>query len=363
MTKIAILYPAHFDQITGGAEIQVKYFCDACIKKGFEVHFIYEDKGCELKTSPIIAHPLKRIIPVKFLGKGWHRYRDKIYQQLEAISPDVIYTRSGLSWMGFAAKYSKEHNVKHIHALASDKDVQRSVFNKPFFPFFSIIESFWINYGLKNASLLIAQNDFQKKMLLNRFSRESVIVNQMTPLVPEESIIKDSSKIKILWVANFKDVKRPELFVELAELLAPYRDKVEMYMCGRIPGNYHNLQKEVESVPWLKCLGPLSQEDVFRLMTESHILVNTSKYEGFSNTFVQAWMRKMVVVSMNSNPSNIITDKCIGFVCPDMSCLKQTVEQLLGDVSRINMIGEKAYKYAIANHGLENNISKIMEQI
>lgn len=69
MKKIAILYPAHFDQITGGAEIQVKYFCDACVRNDYEVHFIYEDKCVDLKPSPIIAHPLRRIPPVKFFGK------------------------------------------------------------------------------------------------------------------------------------------------------------------------------------------------------------------------------------------------------------------------------------------------------
>lgn len=131
----------------------------------------------------------------------------------------------------------------------------------------------------------------------------------MTPIVPEESIIKDSGIIKILCVANFKEVKRPELFVELAESLAPYKDIVEMYMCGRVPNSYSQLLNKVESIPWLKCLGPMSQEDVFKLMAESHILVNTSKHEEFSNTFVQAWMRKMLVISMNSNPSNILTDK------------------------------------------------------
>lgn len=364
MKKIAILYPAHFEQSFGGAEIQVKYLYEACLENGFEVHFIFEDKGTKItQRENVFLYPIRKKIVYKGFGKGWFLCKRQIEIFLDQASPDVIYTRLGSSWVGIAAKYAKKHNIKHIHALASDKDTQRKLLGKPYYPLFSQIETFWLNYGLKNASVIISQNELQSHNLEKRWRKNSVIINQMTPLVAEETIKKRTNKVQILWVANFKDAKRPELFIELAESLAPYKDKVEMYMCGRIPDNYRHLLKEVESIPWLKCLGPLSQEDVFKLMAESHILVNTSEYEGFSNTFVQAWMRKMVVVSMNSNPSNIITDNGIGFITPNMSSLKQTVEQLLNDTSVIDAIGEKAYKYAVSNHGLDNNISKIIEQI
>ena len=43
---------------------------------------------------------------------------------------------------------------------------------------------------------------------------------------------------------------------------------------------------EIQSTENLEHLGAKPQEEVNRLFAQTHILVNTSDYEGFSNTFV-----------------------------------------------------------------------------
>ena len=63
----------------------------------------------------------------------------------------------------------------------------------------------------------------------------------------------------------------------------------------------------------LQYLGEVSQDEVNRRLREGHILVNTSRYEGFSNTFVQAWMRRVPVVSLTVDPDNILVRENIGF--------------------------------------------------
>ena len=45
MKKIAILYPAHYEQSSGGAEIQILYLINACKQQNWEIHYIFEDKG------------------------------------------------------------------------------------------------------------------------------------------------------------------------------------------------------------------------------------------------------------------------------------------------------------------------------
>lgn len=362
MKKIAILYPVHYEQLTGGAEIQIFYLINACKQQNWEIHFIFEEKETEIKNKEnVFLHPLQKLKNYKFCGKGWFLYKKQIIKELDKIKPDTIYTRIGSSWIGIATRYARKQGIKHVHALASDNSVTRSLFRSPFYPLFSQIETYYINFGLKDADVIVAQNEFQRQMLRERFGKDSILVNQMTPFADEESIKKNNQKVKIIWVANFKELKRPEIFIQLAQNLKTYSDRIEMYMCGRTTSKYDCLMQELKQLNYINYLGSLSQTEVFDLMNTAHILVNTSRYEGFSNTFVQAWMRKVVVVSMNSNPNEILTRQRIGFLAPDITSLTAIVGNLIENSEYIRELGEKSRQYAIENHDLNKNMQKILE--
>ena len=196
MKKIVVLYPSHYEQSMGGAEMQIKYFIRACRHEGHEVHYIYEDKGNVIKNEEgIILYPMSKIPKIKFCGKGWFLYRNQINTILHKIKPDVIYTRLGSSWIYFAAEYARKNNVKHIHALASDLDVSRN-FLKKIYPFFTPIENHYINAGLKKATSVITQNKYQQQQLLDRFKKCGIRVNQMTESIDATHIVKNTTTNK-----------------------------------------------------------------------------------------------------------------------------------------------------------------------
>ena len=53
----------------------------------------------------------------------------------------------------------------------------------------------------------------------------------------------------------------------------------------------------------------LSQAEVNALLEHTDLLVNTSDYEGFSNTFIQAWMRRVPVVSLRVDPDRLLSPR------------------------------------------------------
>ena len=49
-----------------------------------------------------------------------------------------------------------------------------------------------------------------------------------------------------------------------------------------------------------------------RLLARSHIFVNTSTHEGFPNTFIQSWLREVVVVSLQVDPDQVLERQQVG---------------------------------------------------
>lgn len=360
MKKLAIVHPAYWEQALGGAELQISYLCEFAQYKGWEVHYIYEEKKTLIENLKNISlHPIIPIIRRNTLGFRFSLSQDNITNDLIKINPDVVYTRCAFSWSGIAAKYAKDYNKKHIWAIASDDDpIAYKLRIKDLIKPLNIFEKYWIKYAIKNASVIICQNRIQQKLLYNLHHRESIHISQMAP--EEEKIIhKDYSKLKIIWIGNLKPIKRPEIFIRLSNYFT--NREVAFTMIGKPDSKYNSMIEEARN---LQFLGSIPNKSVNELLCESHLLINTSTSEGFSNTFVQAWLRKVPVISMNSNPDEILTKQDIGRICNTEEQLKQTVEEILSNLGILEQMGERAHKYATNNHSIQfllPHIFKLLE--
>jgi len=214
---------------------------------------------------------------------------------LVEIKPDIIYTRSYSSWGGISSRLAKENNIPHVWSIAYDDDVKRtkmkSLIRRPL----DILDNYYSNLSFKNATEIISQNKD-----LKRYGIKSQLITQSTTISNYNEINKAFDTLNIVWVANFRPIKQPNLFIELARIFENSTE-INFIMIGSPDKEYSNLAKEADKfMSNFKYLGQLSNEIVNHYLNKSHILVSTSKGEGFSYTFVQGWMRGVVVLSLNS---------------------------------------------------------------
>ncbi len=120
---------------------------------------------------------------------------------------------------------------------------------------------------------------------------------------PAAETIDKSGPLTVVWIANLKPWKRPEVFVRLAQSFSDRKD-TRFIMVGAPAaasgkgGWQASLMRSIEATPNLTYLGHMSHAEVNELLARAHIFVNTSTQEGFPNTFIQAWLRDVVVVSL-----------------------------------------------------------------
>jgi len=343
----------------GGAEYQASILVDNLIKRN--KYTIY----CLSRQVNVNFRPSKYKIVKIGTDKGISRYgyyfdTIKVLSVLNLIDPDIIYQKVGCAYTGIAAYYSQYKPAKMIWQIESDIDVtpfesgiRRNIV-------FTYIEKKMLEYGIKRADSIVALTNNQNEMLENHYNRTATAVIPIFHPPPREKSNK-CGPVRIIWVANIKPLKRPELFVMLARELQGL-ESAEFIMIGQPSSDrkfMHNLSEQMSDLRNFKYLGGCTQKQVNEIMSKSHIFVNTSIYEGFPNTFIQAWMRRLPVVSINANPDNTLHKHSLGFHSGSYEQMVKDVKSLIMDPTMRNDIGARAESYALANHS-EKNLEQLI---
>jgi len=355
MRKILFL-AAPFELYKGGAEYQYKIL-EKYLPAYYKVYYLFRHTS-KIENEKYITYNYG-------LRSKYNRYlytdMITIYKLICKISPDIIYKR-GLNYITFiGALYAKYHNCNMIFHIAHQNDVE------PFQLKFGsgiILEYFdkkLMKLAVKSVDKVIGQAQYQDKLLQDNFNRRcDLIIPNFHEFPPK--VQHKKKPLSIVWIANLKDWKQPEKFIRLAEIFETKSDAQFIIVGGAVENRYkENIALKINKISNLEYLGELSIDQVENLLSEASIFVNTSKYEGFPNTFIQAWLRKVPVISLHVDPDNILKEKKIGFHSGSFEQMVQDLEILINDGQLRRAMGKRAQKYAYVNHGIENNMKRMLK--
>lgn len=359
--KVCILMPSHWSGSKGGAELQSMYITQHLLQKNdVEVHYI-----CRNFTKAFSSETVHKI-PTGLMSKYSYAIdRAYILKTLSEIKPDYIYQRVLCSYTGIAAKFCQKTPTKMIFHIANSPDVEPQTlkFSRRFM--FDVAENYYRRYGINNADYIIAQAHYQAESLKQYYHRECALImpNISPDIIAEKRSARPSKKI-ILWVANVKPQKGPEKFLEIASYFQD-RPDLEFHMVGKVSTRYANQIKQ--STTTLKNVvfhGELDVSDVNTLMADAFIFVNTSDFEGFPNTFIQAWLNETPVVSLNVNPDDLISKHNLGYFCRTQASLLSTIKRCADDSQRIAEAGSKCRTFALDYFSLKNadNLYQLIQE-
>ena len=353
--KLCIITPVHWSFGMGGAEYQMKLLANNFSEdKNFHVTYVARKTGNGYRPS---KYDLIKISKENiFQQDGSFVDVFGLLNLLEKIKPDIIYQTVGCAYTGIAAFYAKKAGCAMIWHIASDNDLAFQYKWSDLKPN-KFIDKKLLQWGIKNTKTIIAQSECQKKIVEKINPRASIhLIRNFHPL-PEENEKADKLD-QIVWVANIKTLKQPEMYIELAAELKRKAIKTKCIMIGKpavYPLGYQNfIVKLIEKMDNLNFLGPLPQEKVNEIICKSKLLINTSKWEGFPNTFIQAWMRKTPVVSLHCDPDHIIRNYECGMVSGTLKKMVEDVAYLLNNEDKRLFMGENAQRYAFENHSMKN---------
>lgn len=356
--KLCILVPAHWTAQMGGSEYQAKVLIDYLLAH-YDVDIAYLTTDADPKFTP------EGYRIVRFSDRrGVRRYGSffdvvRLYRTLARERPDIILQYVGSAHLGIAALYAQYHRCKLIWRVTNNPSVEPETAS--WWQPHRWLERLFLSFGVRNATLVLAQTQYQRARVTEAFPRTPVqVLANFHPTPPDCG--RNGAVVKqVAWVANLKPLKNPGAFVRLARRFA-HRLDVRFVMAGNATDepNWTKRQlAEIAATSNLEYRGALSQRDVNALLEHTDLLVNTSDHEGFSNTFIQAWMRRVPVVSLRVDPDQLLSRGGLGAVTTgDEETLYERVAELLADPDRCAAIGARARRYAL-EHYAEGNIDTL----
>lgn len=356
MKKLLFLGPP-FDYRKGGAEYQYRIL-EECLKEKYAIYYLFR--------HPISLHEEKYINYDYRFRRSYNEYlyTDSlvIYRLIRRLSPDIIY-KQGVNYIAaVGVHYAKTNKIRMVLHIASERDVEKSHFQLGKKAILDFLNHNIAKYTIRNASQIICQAKYQNMLLQTNYGRSCNLILPNIHPIPEHTI-KKTLPTKIVWIANFKQLKQPELFVELAK---DFQDNhnAEFIMIGRPASGVwqRRLFAKMNGLSNLEYRGELSIDEVNEILTQSHIFVNTSRYEGFPNTYIQAWMRKVPVVTLNVDPDDIIKTKRIGFHSKTFQQMVQDVRNLVKNKELREKMAERSQEFACNTFSV-SNIDKFIDLI
>lgn len=349
--KIAILtglYP-HFN---GGAEYQMRVIADQ-LKEQYEIVFVYLGDV----TTRVVKETYSKYIDgykVYFIKSPSRLdalslrifYARRLYQLLKNEKPDFVYQRV-LKFVSFYIsefqKKLKYTHIIHIADLYTLQFKQATLRGKLAYYFF--------RKTVNNRPRFVVQTNEQGALLESYGVQSFVQIYNMHPLpifsAEKEIEKKKSNPIKtIVWIGNLRPIKQLEVFLDIADA---YKSNASLQFV--VIGNPFDSRYAESMLKRMKALANVvhyaGKDNVFVndvILKKAYLTVNTSESEGFSNVFIQSWLRGVPVLSLNSNPDDIFTKHaCLGAYCNNNAAV---MEKMIMEAVLANDYQEDARKCA-----------------
>jgi glycosyltransferase involved in cell wall biosynthesis len=349
--RVAVLSPCHWACRMGGAELQMRYLLDRLVREErYDICYFARD------TLPGFCPDGYRVSTVAPIAGARSGLADilPLLKALKEFQPDVIYQRVGGAYTAAAAWYTRGSKARLIWHIAHDSDVIPGMIPqggrlRPD----RWLEKRALEFGIRHADAVIAQTEAQRALLEENYQRDvTAVIANFHPAPPISTRPQDPTVA--LWIANFKPIKQPEALLRVARELGD--SNVTIQIVGRVPQHrYGELLAELERLPNVQYLGELTGDQVNERLDQAHLLVNTSSVEGFPNTFAQAWLRQVPVLSLQVDPDNVLARESLGFCAGGSEIeLARAIRRLAENPVQRTQIGRAAREYAIKYHSLEN---------
>jgi glycosyltransferase involved in cell wall biosynthesis len=341
----------------GGAEVQQSLIGRELARRGYRVSFVVLDHGQPDGIEIDGIRVFKAYRPeAGFRGlRFFHPRLTKLWGAMKRVDADIYYQRGAGAESGLVAIWCRRHGRVFVFAAASDLDCETSLSYLP-----TQRERMLYRFGIRNASRIIAQTRQQVTTFATSFGVHPVLILGCSEDAFDPACLQAKSlfntRPRVLWIGRPAKEKRLEMLVELARTSPEYDFDVVGPRSTDIA--FSALLANTAKVPNVKLIGPLPHHAIGRAYDRASLVVCTSLWEGYPNTFMEAWARAVPTVS-TVDPDGVILANSLGAVADTVEGLKAATDMLLRNPRQWRDCAVRARHFFLEHHRVEVAVDRL----
>lgn len=352
----------------GGAEVQQAHIARRLAARGYRVSFVTLDHGQPdgalydgIRVFKAYAADAG-VRGVRFI----HPRLTGLWAAMRRAEADVYYQRGIDLETGHVAAWCRRHGRRFIFAVAHDSNCRYDLPTRR-----GLHERWLCRYGLRRADVVISQTDHQREMLRTQFGRDSVLIRSCAADPQDGHMAVEAPAAfappRLLWVGRFSREKRLDLLLELAKRCPG----ISFAVVGKANADSaygRELTERAAALPNIELVGYVPNHRMAAQYASASALICTSSAEGFPNTFLEAWSRRLPVIT-TVDPDGLVAAEGLGLVLDEtggsvgLDTAARSLQQFVNDPAVRARCGAAARARFMAHHTIDRAADQYAEVI
>jgi glycosyltransferase involved in cell wall biosynthesis len=333
--------------VQGGSEVDFYMLATELAKDPqFRVSIVTGDFGQpDVETSGNIT-----VYKAANLQKGFFSGVVALWKAMRRANADIYFKKGAAFTTDIVALFCRFSHKKFFLRTGTDYECNGDYFRE------HPIKARTYLWSVRHANGVFVQ----KAGDVPRFQRTTGVTPVAVPNGHRIADLQQQQRDFILWVGRTDELKLPRLFIDLAKQVP---SEQFVMICQKAKGDrrYDELLRLAAGADNLKFIQSVPFHEIATYFQRAKVLVNTSRSEGFPNTFIQAGICGVAILSLKVNPDGFL-DKFNCGLCAngDWQKFKEMLKRLLEpEVAR--QYGANGWRCVNENHNIEKIVQRYKE--
>ena len=292
---------------------------------------------------------------LRFLHPRW----TSLWHAMSRANAEVYYHNCAEAITGQVALWCQRHRRPFVYSVASDPECN------PALPMLAHArERILFRHGLRHADRILVQTRAQQESLLRGFGLTGTVLPMPCEGPSDQDFVRPdpfaATRPRVVWVGRLSTEKRLDWLIDIAVLLP----ELAFEVAGAAADGDEQalaLAARAAALPNVTLLGNVPRSRMPDVYCDGFALLCTSVYEGFPNTFLEAWSHGIPVVS-TIDPDNLISTRGLGVAAHDTKTIAAALRALLSSPARWHEASVRARAYFRERHTPEQALP-LFEQV